>query len=133
MRLSVLRRGKQQFHFALRHPVIIGAALDTAKRWMDEGGIMTPSMKLAQLLLSLCAAGQQTEFGIQINLSFSLDEIGLIIGVSNETVSLCVVDLINLNLAKFHDSSFLIPNVHALEIYVAQTGCKKKVRVAIKA
>jgi CRP-like cAMP-binding protein len=84
---------------------------------------MTPSIKLARLLLQLSAKGQQTEQGTHIHCPLTEDAIGLYIGACQQTVNLALADFKNQGLVEQHGSTLVIPSLRALEMYARQTDC----------
>ena len=97
------------------------------KRGCDQlrilGLTLTASTKLAMLLLQWGAAGQRTVLGSRIRCSLTHEEIGEYIGVSRETITRNLTDFKNHELVDQHGSIFLIPSLHALEIYVRKMNC----------
>lgn len=82
---------------------------------------MTTSMRLARLLLQFCANGEQTQSSMRIHCPFSHEELGLYLGVSEETVTSYLADLKSLELLELRGSTLLIPNLRALEVYAQQS------------
>lgn len=74
-------------------------------------------VKLARLLLELCAAAHPTERGTQFRLTLTHGEIGECIGASRETVTRTLSDFKNRHLLDFRGSTLLIRNQMALASY----------------
>lgn len=74
-------------------------------------------VKLARLLLELCAAAHRTEHGVQFRLTLTHGEIGECIGASRETVTRTLSDFKNRHLLDFRGSTLLIRNQMALATY----------------
>lgn len=111
--------------FLLRHPV---ACQNSArllsieyKRGCEQLRILglaaTASTKLARLLMQWSADGEWTGHGTRIRCSLTHEEIGECIGVSRETITRSLTDFKKYELVEQHGSTFVIPSLHALEVY----------------
>jgi len=74
-------------------------------------------VKLARLLLELCAAADETKHGNQFKLTLTHGEIGECIGASRETVTRTLSEFKNRHLLDFRGSTLLIHNQMALASY----------------
>ena len=84
------------------------------------GLTLTARIKLARLFLQWSTEGQPTERGARIRCPLTHQEISEYIGVSRETVTRNLTDFKNNELVEQHGSTFLIPSIHALEMYVGK-------------
>jgi CRP-like cAMP-binding protein len=84
---------------------------------------MTAPIKLARLLLQLCAKRQRTESGVEIRCPYTHQQIGMYLGVSQETVAYYFADLRSMELVEQHGSTLVISSLRALKVYAEQVAC----------
>jgi CRP/FNR family transcriptional regulator, cyclic AMP receptor protein len=78
-------------------------------------GLLSPSARLARILLQWSSGAKATECGTRITVSFTHEEIGEFIGTSRETVSRMLCEFKTRRLITLKGSSLTIPNRAALE------------------
>lgn len=71
--------------------------------------------KLARLLLDWSAGGKETEYGTQVKLPLTHEEIAALIGTTRETVTRTLSEFKNSRLVALHGSNLMISNRPALE------------------
>jgi CRP-like cAMP-binding protein len=123
---AIARLDRQCFlEFLLRHPVAYG---NVARQLSQEhqrsreqvrmlGLSLNASAKVARLLVTWCAEGQQTAQGIRIQCALTHGEIGEHIGVCRETVTRTLLELKKRELVEQRGATLLVSNFRGLEIY----------------
>ncbi|MGO8717713.1 MAG: Crp/Fnr family transcriptional regulator [Acidobacteriaceae bacterium] len=123
-KIASMRR--QDFlEFLMRYPAAYASvARDLSREYIRAceqlrtvGLVPSAPVKLARLLLELCAAAHPTERGTQFRLTLTHGEIGECIGASRETVTRTLSDFKNRHLLDFRGSTLLIRNQMALASY----------------
>ena len=123
-RIASMRR--QDFlTFLIRHPsAYASVARDLSQDYTRAceqlrtvGLAPSAPVKLARLLLELCAGAKQTECGTQFRLTLTHGEIGECIGTSRETVTRTLADFKSRHLLDFRGSTLMIHNQMALANY----------------
>lgn len=123
-KIASMRR--QDFlEFLLRYPAVYASvARDLSQDYTrvceqlrTVGLAPNAPVKLARLLLELCAAAHQTDHGVQFRLTLTHGEIGECIGASRETVTRTLSDFKNRHLLDFHGSTLMIRNQMELASY----------------
>ncbi len=123
-KIASMRR--QDFlEFLLRYPAVYASvARDLSQDYTRAceqlrtvGLAPNAPVKLARLLLELCAAAHQTDHGVQFRLTLTHGEIGECIGASRETVTRTLSDFKNRHLLDFHGSTLMIRNQMELASY----------------